>query len=192
MDHEVVLVSVNYRLGIFGFLSLETEEAPGNLWIKRNIKHFGGDPSRVTIFGNSAGSMSVNFQLVSPHSKGLFSRAIMQSGTVLSPYLNMARQPGYYSHSLATAVGCQDSDSDSATLQCLQSVPSGELYNNLFMFEDGENLLTDMALTFPGPWLPVRDSAFTRRPFIPGSPEKLIREGKWNEVPVMIGFTSEE
>ena len=198
MDHEVVLVSVNYRLGIFGFLSLETEEAPGNLglwdqrmallWIKRNIRHFGGDPSRVTIFGNSAGSMSVNFHLVSPHSKGLFSRAILQSGTVLSSYLNMARQPGYYSHHLATAVGCQDSE----TLKCLQSVPARQLYNNLFMFEDGENLLTDMALTFPGPWLPVRDSGFTRRPFIPDSPEKLIREGKWNEVPIMIGFTSED
>ena len=200
MDHEVVLVSVNYRLGIFGFLSLETEEAPGNLglwdqrmallWVKRNIKQFGGDPARVTIFGNSAGSMSVNFHLVSPHSAGLFSRAIMQSGTVLSPYLNMAREPGHYSSQLAGAVGCHQPHSD--TLRCLQSVPASQLYRHLFMFEDGENLLADLALTFPGPWLPVRDSDFSRRPFIPDSPEKLIREGRWNEVPVMLGFTSED
>ena len=199
MDQEVVLVSVNYRLGIFGFLSLETEEAPGNLglwdqrmaliWVQRNIRQFGGDPSRVTIFGNSAGAMSVNFHLVSPHSKGLFSRAIMQSGTVLSPYLNMARPAAHYSHQLARAVGCSHSTSD--TLRCLQSVPAGQLYSKLFMFEDGENLMTDMALTFPGPWLPIRDS-FSRRPFIPDCPEKLIREGKWNEVPIMLGFTSED
>ena len=95
MDEGVLLVTVQYRLGIFGFLSTGQEEAPGNLglwdqrealvWVKDNIAAFGGDPDRVTLFGESAGSMAVNFHLVSPQSRGLFHGAILQSGTDLGP-----------------------------------------------------------------------------------------------------------
>ncbi len=76
MDHDVILVTLNYRVGPFGFFTLENDSAPGNLglrdqvmalkWVKRNIKYFGGNPARVTIFGESAGSMSVTYLLVSP------------------------------------------------------------------------------------------------------------------------------
>ena len=200
MDQDVVLVSVNYRLGILGFLSLETEEAPGNLglwdqrmallWVKKNIKNFGGDPSRVTLFGNSAGSMSINYHLVSPHSRGLFSKAILQSGTVLSPYLNMGRNPGHYAERLASSLGCEDQDKDSV-LRCLQSVPVKQLQNKLFMFEEDENIQSDLGLTYPGPWLPITDS-FSRSPFLPSTARDLLEEDKWNKVPVMLGFTSED
>ena len=78
------------RLGAFGFLYTGTDDAPGNLglhdqilalgWIQDNIHHFGGDPNRVSIFGQSSGSMSVGALLLSPLAKGLFRKAILQSG----------------------------------------------------------------------------------------------------------------
>ena len=92
--NDMVMVSINYRLGLFGFLSLGTSEVPGNMalldqvmalkWIQRNIKHFGGDPNMVTIMGESAGSWSVTYHMLSPLSKGLFHRVIAQSGAPLS------------------------------------------------------------------------------------------------------------
>ena len=97
----VVLVTINYRLGVFGFLAhpeLTGESAhhsSGNYgfldqlaalqWVRRNIARFGGDPSRVTIFGESAGSWSVNLLMATPLAKGLFQRAIGESGGDFEP-----------------------------------------------------------------------------------------------------------
>lgn len=87
---DVVLVTINYRLEVFGFLNLESEDVPGNAgmkdqvaalrWVKKNIANFGGDPDNITIFGESAGGASTSYHLISPMSKGLFKRAIVQSG----------------------------------------------------------------------------------------------------------------
>ena len=78
LDKDVILVTINYRLGIFGFLTLGTEELSGNVglwdqlgglkWIKKNIFHFGGNPNQVTLFGESAGGWSVSYHL----GQGLF------------------------------------------------------------------------------------------------------------------------
>ncbi|KAH9423175.1 Carboxylesterase 5A [Dermatophagoides pteronyssinus] len=91
---EVIVVSINYRLGPFGFLYGGDNNAPGNLgfhdqllglkWIQENIENFGGDPKSVTIFGESAGSISVSALIQAPLAEGLFHRAIMQSGAVIS------------------------------------------------------------------------------------------------------------
>jgi para-nitrobenzyl esterase len=84
----VVLVSINYRLGIAGFSVLP--DAPTNLglrdqllalrWVQENVAAFGGDPGNVTVFGESAGAMSVATMMASPPARGLFQRAIVQSG----------------------------------------------------------------------------------------------------------------
>ncbi|KAK9730599.1 Carboxylesterase family [Popillia japonica] len=89
----VIVVSFNYRLGIFGFLSTNDNAVPGNTglrdqlfalnWVQNNIRTFGGNPNQVTIFGESAGAASVSYLVLSPLSRGLFSRAIMESGTAL-------------------------------------------------------------------------------------------------------------
>ena len=81
---------MNYRLGVFGFLDLGKEDAPGNQglwdqleslkWVQRNIPAFGGDRKKVTIFGESAGGWSISSHLASQKSKGHFSAAIVQSG----------------------------------------------------------------------------------------------------------------
>jgi len=109
----IVVVTVNYRVNVFGFLAhpeltAEAPEAPTNFghldqqfgtrWVKRNIAAFGGDPENITIGGQSAGGMSVAAQLVSPQNEGLFQKAILQSGFFMSPYGRVAMQ-----HSLADA-----------------------------------------------------------------------------------------
>ncbi|XP_065224411.1 esterase E4-like [Planococcus citri] len=93
---DVVVVSINYRLGVLGFLNLGIPECAGNMglkdqvmalkWIQQNIARFGGDPKNVMISGESAGGASVHFHLLSPMSRGLFHKAIVRSGTSLSPW----------------------------------------------------------------------------------------------------------
>lgn len=96
IDEHVILVVLNYRVGPFGFLSTQDGIIPGNnglkdqqfaiTWVHDNIHLFGGDPDRVTVFGQSAGSASVSYQLLNQKSKGLFAGAILESGTALSPW----------------------------------------------------------------------------------------------------------
>lgn len=86
-------MTINYRLGPFGFLSLGTSEYSGNMglkdqqaafkWVKENIENFGGDPNRITVFGESAGSTSIHLQTMSSVSQQYFQRAILQSGAAL-------------------------------------------------------------------------------------------------------------
>jgi para-nitrobenzyl esterase len=108
----VVVVSINYRLGIFGYFAhpLLSKESPygvsGNYglldmiaalkWIQRNIKAFGGDPHRVTIFGQSAGAINISFLMASPFAKGLFHRAIAESGNALAPWGNRHLRERWY------------------------------------------------------------------------------------------------
>src|SRR5258708_1755988 len=105
-EKGVVLVSVNYRLGVFGLfahpeLTAESEHhASGNYamldqiaalrWVRKNIEAFGGDPKRVTIFGESAGSEAVSVLVASPQAKGLFTRAIGESGAAFFPMTSLA------------------------------------------------------------------------------------------------------
>lgn len=96
IPENIILVTINYRLGALGFLNTGTPDAPGNAglkdqvlalkWVRDNIKSFGGDPNAVTIAGQSAGSASVHYLLLSPMAKGLFKRAIAQSGVALNPW----------------------------------------------------------------------------------------------------------
>ena len=101
-----VVVTINYRVGVFGFLALPelTAESPhhasGNYglldqiaaleWVQRNIAAFGGDPTRVTIFGESAGAESVSVLMASPLARGLFTRAIAESGGAFGPLPSLA------------------------------------------------------------------------------------------------------
>ncbi|VEL10387.1 unnamed protein product [Protopolystoma xenopodis] len=91
---NVIIASMNYRLGPFGFLYLQRDEAPGNMglwdqrlamkWVSDNIAAFGGDPERITLFGESAGAVSVSSHVLSPWSHAFFTNAMMQSGSVMS------------------------------------------------------------------------------------------------------------
>lgn len=119
MEQDVILITFNYRLGALGFLCLGIKEAPGNAglkdqvaalrWVKKNIAAFGGDPGRVTIFGLSAGAVSVSILLASEAAKGLFQRAIVQSGASISSWA-INRQPLFTASLIAKDLGYNTTD----------------------------------------------------------------------------------
>lgn len=96
LDEDVVLVTIQYRLGPFGFLTFGTPEHSGNMglkdqllalhWVRDNIHSFGGNKDSITVFGHSAGAASVNFHLLSPQSRGLFKRAIIVGASAYNGY----------------------------------------------------------------------------------------------------------
>ncbi|XP_026032146.1 liver carboxylesterase 2-like [Astatotilapia calliptera] len=112
---DVVVVLIQYRLGLLGFLSTGDEHISGNFgmqdqvealkWIQQHIHNFGGDPGLVTIFGESAGGVSVSLLLLSPLSDGLFHRAIAESGTAAMNVL-VANNPLPIAKAVANASGC--------------------------------------------------------------------------------------
>lgn len=131
----VVLVTFNYRLEALGFLCLDTEDIPGNAgmkdqvaalrWVKNNINHFGGDPNNVTIFGESAGGASVSYHLISPMSRGLFKKAIIQSGAVSCNWAQ-SFEPRERALILAKQLGC-DSEDDKELYEFFKSQPKENL-----------------------------------------------------------------
>nr|BAN89436.1 acetylcholinesterase [Ovophis okinavensis] len=125
---NVIVVSINYRLGALGFLYLPPA-APGNLglwdqqlalrWIKENAAAFEGDPSRVTIVGQSAGGSSVNFHLLAPKSQDLFAQAVIQSGAANAFWSwRSPEEAKRLSLELARLLGCSE-DSNTSILHCL-------------------------------------------------------------------------
>ncbi|RUS88399.1 hypothetical protein EGW08_003855, partial [Elysia chlorotica] len=114
-DRDVIVVTIQYRLAAFGFLSSTDDALPGNMglkdqllalrWVKDNIRQFGGDPDDVTIFGESAGSASVAALSVTPGANGLFTKAILQSGTILSSWA-MAYDPKETFYQFAKNADC--------------------------------------------------------------------------------------
>ncbi|KAL4097005.1 hypothetical protein QTP88_021850 [Uroleucon formosanum] len=134
MDKDVILVTIHYRLGIFGFLSTEDDVISGNYgmkdqvmalrWVQENIIHFNGDPSQVTIFGGSSGGASTGLHMLSPMSKGLFHKAILQSGAPVCKWAVLPSGiPRKRAHAVATISGCNFNTSEDI-LQCLKQVPA--------------------------------------------------------------------
>ncbi|CAH1398676.1 unnamed protein product [Nezara viridula] len=141
MDEDVVVVVVNYRVGIMGFLSFEDNVMPGNQglkdqvmalrWVKNNIAKFGGDPNKVTLVGESAGAASVYHHTISPLSKGLFHRGIAESGS--SYNMRCIMPPGMAkerAQKLAELVSCRKNNSKEAT-DCLLKKDAKELVGHM-------------------------------------------------------------
>jgi para-nitrobenzyl esterase len=190
-----VIVTINYRLGVFGFfahpdLSAESgHHASGNYalldqiagleWVKKNIAAFGGDPARVTIFGESAGSWAVNALMASPLAKGLFQRAIGESGGSFSPMRTLAdaeREGIKLAASLAPpAAGKPEaaakSPADHIVLKALRAIPAEQL-------------------------LKAAESE-TVRPMVDGwvLPQEIasvFAQGRQNDVPLIVGYNADE
>ena len=193
---DVVLVSFNYRIARFGFfafpaLSKEQGAHPtanfGLLdqiaaleWVKRNVAAFGGDPSNVTIFGESAGGMSVNALLTSPLSAGLMHKAIIQSGGGRPGAIGgrkMGSGPGSAeSTGVEFAKQMGITGEDAAALAKLRALPAEDVAKGLNMASMG-------VTTYVGG--PVEDGTT-----VIGAPTQLYAAGKGEKVPVMIGATN--
>ncbi|XP_005098831.1 acetylcholinesterase [Aplysia californica] len=192
----VVLVTINYRLNIFGFLSTEDDTMPGNYgmldqiaalkWIKDNIASFGGDPNLVTIIGQSAGSASASLLTLSPLAKGLFKRAIMESGVSLTTWAFI--YPGNrLSHRMASrlvgqAAQCGDLDNSTTFFSCLQKVDANKLLN---ISLDLANILEPRQKVFA----PRVETTFG---FMPEFPATLLSRGQINHVDTLRGFNSDD
>ncbi|XP_076468867.1 pyrethroid hydrolase Ces2e-like [Babylonia areolata] len=128
-EGNVIVVTVNYRVGALGFLSTGDNSSVGNYglwdqwlalkWVQQNIGHFGGDADRVTIFGESAGAASVSYHMTSPHSKPYFHRAIMHSGSRLCPWAMDAIGLSH-AQTLGIMRGCNTTGSTSSLVSCLR------------------------------------------------------------------------
>lgn len=128
---------------------------PQGLWdvslamefIQTNIGALGGDPAKVTVFGQSAGAMVVQLLMLSPHTRdrglfrweelrpGLPRAAILQSGPILSAFTHSDKHPAFYARTFARAVGCDPASEGPALLACLQSVPIEKLVRNVRIFD---------------------------------------------------------
>jgi len=193
LDKEVVLVAPNFRVSVLGGLYIKGE-APGNQmlrdqiatlqWVSKNIQYFGGDPTRVTIFGESAGGACVVYHLLSPASKGLFHAAIIQSGSPLSPLSSLEKHPAYYSSRLGECLGAPLNPTPSDLVELLRKVPAFTLQSKAYMFE--------RFMRNPLPFKPIVDGGLVDDPIIPLEPTELLARGTWNKVPVILGHNKDE
>ncbi|XP_077180787.1 cholinesterase-like isoform X3 [Paroedura picta] len=186
---NVLVVSMNYRLGALGFLSLPPA-APGNMglwdqqlalrWVRENAAAFGGDPTRITIFGESAGGASISHHLLSPGSQPLFARAVLQSGTATAPWAWVSPEEAKRrALSLAGKMGCTEGD-NTAIVSCLQEKKMEDFQTYMF-------LVVNPKIVLNLPFVPTTDGDF-----LPDDPQKLVESRRFQSKPIMIGTTSDE
>ncbi|KFO19966.1 acylcarnitine hydrolase [Fukomys damarensis] len=179
-SENVVVVTIQYRLSVLGFFSTGDQHATGNWglldqvaalrWVQQNIIHFGGNPDRVTIFGESAGGISVSLLVLSPMSRGLFHGAIMESGVALLPDIVASSSESIYTM-VGTLSGCGQIDSE-AMVRCLRGKSEEEI----------------VAITKSFKIIPaVVDGAF-----LPRHPQELLASADFHPVPSIIGVNSDE
>lgn len=181
-EGRVVVVTINYRLGALGFFAHPalSAESPAGIsgnygildqqlalqWVQQNVAAFGGDPRKVTIFGESAGGISVHAQLASPLSAGTFHRAIVQSGAVFrQPTLDAAESAGT---TLADAMGCPDQSAE-----CLRALTVDDVLGGQPSGLQTTSPVID-GVVLP---IPIRDA---------------LETGQFNRVPVMQGSNHDE
>lgn len=189
---DVVVVTINYRLGVFGFFGHPGLPGSGTFgladqqaalaWVGRNAAAFGGDPRNVTVAGQSAGAISACAQLSSPGAGGLFAKAVLQSGSCALSWaanFDYRGQPAdsifvplprleAHGRQTATELGC--TGSDDAVLSCLRGLPVDAVLPKLGKF--------------------IQPAYGT--PLLPEEPASAVRNGRINRVPVLSGNTRDE
>lgn len=197
LQHDVILVTMNYRLEVLGFLSLETPDVPGNAgmkdqvaalrWVKSNIRKFGGDPDNVTLFGESSGASSVTYHMSSPMSKGLFQKAIAQSGVSIADWA-LGKSPKDRAFRAGKVLGKETNDT-TELLTFLRNVLAADLVQLTFktLTEDEEHR------GLKEHFVPVVEKKFRNiEPFLTKKPIDSLVKNNMNKVPLMIGYNSAE
>ena len=181
---DVILVTINYRMSALGFLTTGDDKIKGNLglydqrlamkWVKENIANFGGNPKSITIFGESAGGVSVSAHTLSKGSWEFFDRAILQSGNMLMPWA--IRTDSQIQSVLKWFLGKVNCKNDENLLICLRSVTEDKwkkVMNSKEIFQ-----------IFTGPYID--------KEFISDNPQKLLEEGGAKNLDIIIGITKDE
>uniref|UniRef100_A0A8C1XVN8 Carboxylic ester hydrolase n=1 Tax=Cyprinus carpio TaxID=7962 RepID=A0A8C1XVN8_CYPCA len=178
---NIVVVVIQYRLGILGYFSTGDKNSQGNWgfldqiaalqWVQQNIEVFGGDPQSVTIAGQSAGGISASFLTLSPMTKGLFQRAVFQSGvaTVMS---YSVKDPLMLAKVVANVTEC-DFSSNEVLTKCIKELTEEQIVN-----------ASKKKHIFPG--------AIVDGEFLKAQPEELLKSKDFHKVPILVGTTNHE
>ncbi|XP_050501505.1 juvenile hormone esterase isoform X1 [Diabrotica virgifera virgifera] len=198
MDYDVIVVTINYRLGVLGFLSTDDESIPGNLglkdqqfalkWTYDNIKAFGGDPKKITIGGESAGASSVSYHLLHTGNKDLIKGIIQESGSALNTFayqINCTENAFTYARLLDQTFA---SNSSQDLLELLQKTPAETLIETQSNMHSGE-LLGFMSGDY---WKPIIESDSNTDAYVTGPMQENFMQGNFLRVPSFVGFNSEE
>ncbi|CAO4383000.1 unnamed protein product [Caenorhabditis nigoni] len=193
VEENVILVAMNYRVSIFGFLYMNRSEAPGNMgmwdqllamkWVHKNIDLFGGDTSRITLFGESAGAASVSIHMLSQKSAPYFHRAIIQSGSATSPWaieprdVALARAVILYNAMKCGNMSLISPDYD-RILDCFQRADADALRENEWapVREFGDF-----------PWVPVVDGDFLLE-----NAQTSLKQGNFKKTQLLAGSNRDE
>jgi para-nitrobenzyl esterase len=184
---HVVMVTINYRLGLLGFMSHPAIDAEGHhfsnygildqqaalRWVRKNIRNFGGDKNNITLGGQSAGSVDTESNVISPLAKGLFQRAIFESVLLEPTPLATAEANGV---AFAVAAGC-GSGTDAATAACMRRLSAQKIFDLSGTASTEASYETQ--ITIDGTILPDRFTA-------------AIENGQFNHMPVMSGWVEDE
>ncbi|EME46392.1 hypothetical protein DOTSEDRAFT_70407 [Dothistroma septosporum NZE10] len=194
--HPVIHVSINYRLGVFGFAQSNALKAGGSEnaglrdqrlaleWVQQNIADFGGDPRNVTIHGQSSGGLAVGMQILAygGEQPASFQRAICQSQALEAGITGNYTRDAMH-RVIANNTKCADTDQQSAvTIQCLRGLDMEEL------LQAQSNVhLSDYSHNIGDEWLPVVDGDF-----LPSAPSELIHTGRFNNISVAMGWCEDD
>lgn len=193
MDQDILIVTMNYRESVLGFLCLGTETAPGNAglkdiiaglrWVQGNIAQFGGNPNDVTLVGHGSGAAAVDLVTLSPMANGLVHKAIAQSGNALSPWA-VSRDNFYYAIQVAEALGhvVTNAEELSEVFQRTSVVALMGVLNQLD--------LTDNSLAF-APCI-ERNNLEGIEPFMIKTPYQTFRDGDFLQIPFITGYVDNE
>ncbi|XP_011259279.2 venom carboxylesterase-6 [Camponotus floridanus] len=193
MDSDVILVTINYRLGPMGFLSTEDEIVPGNMglkdqnmalrWVFQNIESFGGDPNGITLFGQSAGGASVQYHYLSPMSVGLFRGGMSFSGTAFDCWAQ-TESSLEKTKKLSSLMGCPTTTSRDM-IDCLRYRPARDIVQ----------ATSEFMYFFYNPFTPfgpVVEKANNDTPFIDKTPIEIVNNGEVQDLPWVTSVVSEE
>ncbi|XP_046343877.2 acetylcholinesterase-like [Haliotis rufescens] len=186
-ENNVIVMSMNYRLGAHGFLYLGPDTFPGNQglmdqalalqWIQNNVERFGGDASMITLFGESAGAASIGLHLLSPISRDFFTRAILESGSPDATWVSMEPSKAIRSTRRLAELSSCSVISDADIFQCIKDLPS-------------ETILQYQALVSgvgSDAFIPVVDGHF-----LPDTPSSLMQKGQMKQAEILLGVNENE
>ncbi|XP_012545440.1 juvenile hormone esterase [Bombyx mori] len=194
MVKNVIVINFNFRLAVFGYLSLASGKIPGNnslrdmvtllQWVQRNARAFGGDPRRVTLLGESSGAASVHLLMLSQAARGLFEKGIIMSGSAMA---NFYTASPIYAKMIAEmflqelGLNCTDPDEIHKTLT---ELPLEDIMraNDVVQYKTGP--------TSFAPVVEIEDHEYTR--IIDDDPIALIAQGRAKDIPLLMGFNRDE
>nr|AAF14517.1 alpha E7 esterase [Haematobia irritans irritans] len=195
---DVVFITVQYRLGVLGFLSLNSENlnVPGNAglkdqvmalrWIKNNCASFGGDPDCITLFGESAGAASTHYMMITEQARGLFHRAVLMSGTAMCIWAHTQCQ--HRGYTIAKRIGYKGENNDKDVYDFLMKANPYDLAREEHKVLTNEELRDKVMFAFG----PTTEPYETPDCVLPKPNREMLKTAWGNSIPTLIGNTSYE